>query len=434
MSRRRDITETPPQSPGPFGTPESLRPVFGPGSPLPSGGGEIRTQTSGASPLNINSAQIHTEQLAGSQVGYSGGYQNAPPSAVGETYTTQKHIHINSKHINFRDNKADFEVGLITPIRNARRMCLRSFSTPNTGHNFVEGANHFRWVEIQRHGTTGAVLAKGFSISIPSGYFTGAQFASAFNAQVNALTNHPFNAEGAPILSLSYSSATYHLTFNARVPTTGAVQNKWIVLLRDDNQTDDFHRVGFEANQTLSYPSGAFRDGEGVLLTPEGDLQAYASAIANDASYVDPTERLQRMNTSGISIYGALESLIENRMGFYITTNLSINDVYETHRRLGKNLAEQTNILSWVINDTSRYSYLHYEPNNKQYHTLHQDSINSIKLTIRDEYGRVLEASELRDFVLTLEFEVEETTPYSKDFLQRRYADAYTSAHPTRVR
>jgi len=355
-------------------------------------------------------------------------------SGEGDTYTSHRYIHINSKHLNFQDKKTDFEVGLITPIRNVRRMCLRSFSAPNTGFNFVSGKNHFRWVEFRKD-SAGVVEMKGFSVSIPSGYYTGTQFASAFNAQITALNltgTHTFGTETNPAqVVMTYSSVDFHLTLEISL-ITGS-QNKWFALIQDDAETNDWRRSGFEKHQTISYDTSAFQDGNGVFMFPDGDLFTHYEGIQDSTSYADINDRVKKITSTAKLLKGALEALIENRMGFYLTTSLSINDVYETHRRLGKNLADQTDILAWVQNQSSRFSYIHHEPQTPQYHVVHQDSISNFRIQVRDEDGRVLEESEMRDFVLSLDFEVEEHQPYSNEFLAKRYADAYRQGHPTKA-
>jgi hypothetical protein len=395
---------------------------------LPSGGGEVRTEA-GGQVQRRDMRPVQDEQMRD----VSGGYGTAS-TEQGETYTTHRYIHINSKHLNFQDKKTDFEVGLITPLRNVRRMCLRSFSAPNTGFNFVGGKNHFRWVEFRKD-SGGVVEMKGFSISIPDGYYTGAQFASAFNAQITALNatgTHTFGGETNPAqVVMTYSSADYHMTLEVSVSV--ASQNKWFALIQDDVETNDWRRSGFEKHQTISYDPSGFQDGAGVSLPATGDLFAHYNGIVGSNTYTDSTGRLTKLTSTAKLLKGGLEALIENRMGFYLTTSLSINDVYETHRRLGKNLADQTDILAWVQNQSSRYSYIHHEPQTAQYHIIHQDSVSNFRIQVRDEDGRVLEESEMRDFVMTLEFEVEETQPYSKDFLAKRYADSYRQAHPTKA-
>lgn len=175
-------------------------------------------------------------------------------------------------------------------------------------------------------------------------------------------------------------------------------------------------------------------DGKGVNIQSQGEIATHIEAIKLGDSYTDPNGRLTKMSGTTKTKRAILEAIFENRIGFFITTNLSMNDVYETHRKMGKNVADQTNVLAWVSNDASRYSsYIHHAPQTPQWHHIHQDSVSNIQIQIRDEDGRVLNENEIRDFIISLDFEVEHHAPYSKEFLAKRYADAYRSAHSTQA-
>jgi len=353
------------------------------------------------------------------------GRAEEPSAVLTENRTEFKYLNIHSHHLDLHKDRVSFDVNLLQPIRNAKKVAIHQFSTANTGNNFAFGHNKFRWIEFRDN--AGVAEARGYSISIPDGYYTSAEVATAFNFAVSALATHNFAGEVSPTINMSYSTTTYKQTLEL----TSTAGDRWFLPVFNSHEVNDWHRTGFQGHfTTFQYDdSASWGVGSRVQLGVDTDLAYYANGVLTNTAQARGMVRFGAQT----DIVASCESLVENNMGWFIKSSLATNSTYETHRKLNKNVAQETNVLAWISNESSRYSFVHYTAHHLMWQSVHQDRIQSMNLQILNDQAQPMHPSQLRDWVLTLVFECEVHATTSADEMRRAYASAYRADHPTRV-
>lgn len=313
-------------------------------------------------------------------------------------------------------------------------MALKSLSLPNTGYNIGTEDNILRWIEGYKDGSISLFVA--FSVTLTPGYYTASELCTHINDEILAMSNHFFQFETPPTISFSFN-AKFRIEISVNSGTDDKLFSPYFT-----SGSNLWHRLGFDMSQGIDHQANI------KLPTQSGDvidmedisygksIQQYDDLLDNIAALtLDAFEPFRSMRASANTIIvSSSPTTIENFAGLFVSTDLSINSSWETHKLNGRNSVAPTHILEWIPNNVSRYSYLNHEVNMLSYHKLYQDEITDFKLILKDFDGATMNKEQIKEFNMVIIIETEtEDQELTDDEQANLWARSWAKNHPTRI-
>lgn len=332
------------------------------------------------------------------------------------------YVHISSldrDHDN-EPNSDKFRINLQTPITNCDRVCVASFSIPNTFHNITKHNNTFYWLENKVvPGVYSPFTTKLMKATIPIGYYDIYRLMSAVQNAVNLTLidstgqSRQYDQETLPFWVISLESDTY-VKITASSGSDPLSQKYWMPFVKDGKQLSNsiWHGIfGFEANQIKIKTDQILPNSLKKKTTQEiGDNELDRSIVAN-------------------------HTYVENTPGIIIASQELANNTYATHKSNGSfTIANKVNYLQHINIHVNRYSYIHYERSTEMigWHDMNGKDVSSFDIQILDKNGNTLDHNidALPEFQMVLCFEQHDNHDTDQEIMVKAYdREAYRLEH-----
>jgi len=348
-----------------------------------------------------------------------------------------KYVILDSSKENHNAVQAKFNVQIPHGITNASRVCVKSFTMPNSYHNVYGDLTKVRFVEFYRPTAGGNWVYEIFNFTLPEGYLETDDLITEIqtkftNASGNEITResdgattvqHVGHTDTPTTVTVSHNTSSY---LNTLVFDSGAQHKAIGLLVEDQNKHTIWESLGFDKRRILKesdivgirdllndLPSGAFPSFLNV-----DHVRGCSSTTASSAQ--DRTLTSPHAGTH------------ENQPGLYIASKALGNDTM-----VGKSaedsvmVAHHSDVLQYINKTVGKYAHITYHSEVPMWNVLTKNYINSFDIEIRDHKGHLYPRSAIADFVLVLMFETVEEMEYNKDDLVAYNAMAYRVGHPT---
>ena len=361
-----------------------------------------------------------------------------------------KYVVIDSSKENHNAVTAKFNVQVPHGITNASRVCVKSFSMPNTIHNIYGDLGKVRFVEFYRPSGTDWIY-QIYQFNLDVGY-------TETSSVITAIQNKFLNASGTEIIRESDSSNTlkqinpstgadYADTFttvtistdsstylNTLTVSSGTQDKAFALLVESQNEHTIWESLGFDKR-------GIMKESDiGLALLNLGTLPAGVGATPELIESVFSTDP-QKMYVRGCKASGSTASRTisathagthENHNGIYIASKALGNDtlVSKAHDD-SVMVAHNSDVLQYLNNDVAKYAYLTYHTDVPMWNILTKKDIYNFDIEIRDHKGILYPRNAIADFVLVLMFETLEEIEYNKDEFIAYNQLGYRLGHPT---
>ncbi len=352
-----------------------------------------------------------------------------------------KYVIIDSSKENNNNVDAKFKVQIPQGITGTTRVCVKSFSMPNSYHNIYGDLKTAKFVEFYRPTSDGAWVYEVFSFNLAEGYTETdnlfSELQSKFtNASGNEITResdgtttvqHVGQTDTPTTISVSHDSSTYlnSLSFDS------GTQDKVIGLYVDDqNKHTIWESLGFDKRRIIK-------------STDLADIQAQLNTLAPGASPLDiqgiiPPSLLHMRGckSSGSVEYRTVVSphagTHENHNGIYVASQALGNDTMVARSVDDTTMvAHSSDVLQFINNDVPRFSHLTYHTEVPMWNVLTKNYLNNFDIEIRDHKGHLFPRSAIADFVMVLMFEVVDEINENIDDVVAYQTQAYREGHPT---
>jgi hypothetical protein len=371
-----------------------------------------------------------------------------------------KYLHIESSN---HKSGNDFKIKVPHGLNACSRVAVQNFSIPNTIGNTYGPLSKLYWVEYMKDNATSGIgdwTMKIFYIDlsdIPS-YTQNAEFATALNEKLQnevydyetgAIGTHQFNSEDPLEIGVMYNEGVYKYTYTVTQSTlTTNVGVKAFVPAIFENDAglwehlgfvEEMHMVGINSESYLSSPEQTLTAINRDFRTVYPQSAEIPAGLQNAITYKGLNDYWRYMKIAGVpngendlkarTVHSDGHSVHENHFSqLYICS-----DTLGTDAMLCKNdTAVPTNILSCVINDQPKFSYLHYQTNTPAWMKLNDTKIQEFDIKIRDHRGRTIPSGYLPNFNLTLIFETIDEIDYHKEHTKEYLREAYRKEHDYR--
>jgi len=352
-----------------------------------------------------------------------------------------KHLHIDTRHRASTASKSDFTVLVPHGLTGATRVCLKSFSIPNSFGNLA-GSNRFLyWNEHYNNNVSPFTwFKKTFYIDLSplaavSSYATNVELANAMNVEFSAGdrifyletggTTHQFASEAEMGISVVYDTETYEFTFTF----TQSGKHKVFVPAVLDLQGSIWENIGFSEAKcaTASEASSILNVLNSKIVNSYTDIQTNTLLqtfyIADAFSSNDLEDRV---------ISSDVPSVHENHIQrLYVCSDALVSDALV----MEGTTAIPTNILDEVVNEVPKFSYLHKEMSSlPMWNRLLNPRMNKFDIKLLDQYGSAIPDDAMPDYHMTLMFEVVQEIEYTRDEIEDNNLQGFQMAHRSRVR
>ena len=353
-----------------------------------------------------------------------------------------KYVIIDSSKENHNSVDAKFKVQIPQGITGTTRVCVKSFSMPNSYHNIYGDLKTAKFVEFYRPASDGDWVYEVFSFNLKEGYTETdnlfSELQSKFtNTSGNEITResdgstivqHVGQTDTPTLVSVSHDSSNYlnSLSFDS------GTQDKVIGLYVDDqNKHTIWESLGFDKRRIVKSTDLVDIQTELNALPPGASASYIQSALR-----VDQTAFLRGCNSSVAAEYRTLVSphagTHENHNGIYIASQALGNDTMVARSVDDTTMvAHSSDVLQFINNDVPRFSHLAYHAEVPMWNVLTKNYLNNFDIEIRDHKGHLFPRSAIADFVMVLMFEVVHEINENIDEVVAYQAQAYREGHPT---
>lgn len=349
-----------------------------------------------------------------------------------------KYVILDSSKENHNAVQAKFNVQIPHGITNASRVCVKSFSMPNSYHNVYGDLAKVRFVEFFRPTAGADWVYEIFNFNLPQGYFeTGDLITEIQNKFTNTsgteitresdgstTVQHTGQADSPTTVTVSHSTSSY---LNSLVFDSGGQHKAIGLLVEDQNQHTIWESLGFTKKDIVKVsdiPS---------IVEVLNDLPSGASPEVIKASF---STYIRGCLSSGSADSRTLTSphagTHENHPGLYIASQALGNDTM-----VGKSaddsvmVAHNSDVIQYINKTVGKFAHITYHAEIPMWTVLTKNYINNFDIEIRDHKGHLFPRSAIADFVLVLMFETVEEMEYNKDDIVAYNAMGYRLGHPT---
>lgn len=351
-----------------------------------------------------------------------------------------KYLHIDSRHRNQQQSKSNFTVQIPHGLDNISRVCVKSFSIPNSFGNMGGNLNRLYWVEFFHNGNVGAlwrykifyikldelIIANKYSDNVNLKNFINSQFVNTqstiYNAADNSISNHKFEEEDALNITASYDEITFKFKFNNATSSKRKLFAPYIVNYKGSL----WENMGFDLTKCFKEDfeiDGTIDDLNVNVKADYAKLDSYG--LFREYSATDAAST----NSSRKFIEGDTVSTHENHLQrLYICSNTLVSDSLVVKKTIG--LA--TNILEEIVNDVAKFSYIHKEMSGvPMWNRVLNPRIKTFDIQLIDDKDSIIKDDDMPDYFLTLMFEVIDEVEYNAVDIEKYMQAAFKLGHPT---
>jgi len=351
-----------------------------------------------------------------------------------------KHLHIDTRLRADTASKSDFTVSVPHGLTGATRVCLKSFSIPNSFGNLFGNNRYLYWNEHYNNGISPFTwVKKTFYIDLSalaaiSNYATNVELANAMNVEFSAGdrifdldtggTSHQFASEAEMGISVVYDTETYEFTFTF----TQTGKHKVFVPAILDLQGSIWENIGFSEAKCAS------------AINAVNILFVLNTVIVNSYTNIPTNEYLQSFHISDAFSSNDLEervissdvpSVHENHIQrLYVCSDTLVSDALV----MEGTTAIPTNILDEIVNVVPKFSYLHKEMAGlPMWNRLLNPRLNRFDIKLLDQNGATIPDEAMPDYHMTLMFEVVQEIEYTRDEIEDYNLQGFQMAHRSRT-
>lgn len=356
-----------------------------------------------------------------------------------------KYVHIDSRHRNKRQSKSNFTVQIPHGLDNISKVCVKSFSIPNSFGNMYGNLDRLYWIEYYNNGVSESLWKqKVFYIKLADlkekndysdnlqlvsylnsqlSQTVSAQYPNAdiFDADTDEVSNHKFAEEFALKIHIAYDETT----FKFKLSTSNSIRRKLFAPFVTDYTGSLWENMGFDLKNIVA------NDWEMDLILNE--LNDKIKTNFDNLNTSDLFKRYKIIDAAAVvplahkSIESDFVASHENHIQrLYICSDTLVSDSLVVK----ENLALATNILDEVVNDVAKFSYIHKEiTGTPMWNRILNPNIKSFDIKLFDDKNTIIANDEMPDFHLTLMFEVKDEVEYNAVDIEKYMQAAFKLGH-----